>query len=317
MLLSAATNVAIAAPMVNYLATCQTGKPRGTLAAGDTMDKSTDDQYHPLPPGSYEPRADSSCENRLRGLVEAEIIPRLMLAHRDQHVQQAPAVPREEVVAFTEALLKQNISLANAIIGDSCHRGAPMQAIYLDLLTPSARYLGELWEADTCNFSEVTLCLWRIQTMLYDVSPAFQCESTLRSSTQAERRILIANLPGYQHTLGVSMVSEFFRRDGWVTLTIPSPQPREIQDSLSLDWFDVVALSASTDREINDLKKVITAARKTSRNPRLAVMVGGALFLRHPELVRSVGADGVAEDALSALTLAAKLVQHQKEVRLN
>jgi methanogenic corrinoid protein MtbC1 len=46
-------------------------------------------------------------------------------------------------------------------------------------------------------------------------------------------------------------------------------------------------------------------------------MVGGALFLRHPELVRIVGADGTAEDANSALALAANLVQHQKEVRLN
>ncbi len=281
------------------------------------MDKAPDHQSNAL--NSTETPADQASELRLRALVEAEIIPRLMLAHRSQQQQPAhePAVSRDEVVAFTEALLRQNISEANAIIGNICQRGAPMQAIYLDLLTPAARYLGELWEADTCNFSEVTLCLWRIQTMLYDVSPAFQCESALRSSAQIERRILIANLPGYQHTLGVSMLSEFFRRDGWVTLTIPSPQPREIQDSLSLDWFDVLALSASTDREVDDLTKVITATRKTSRNPRLAIMVGGSLFLRHPELARSVGADGVAEDALSALTLAAKLVQHQKEVRLN
>ena len=142
-------------------------------------------------------------------------------------------------------------------------------------------------------------------------------DASARASAQTERRILIANLPGYQHTLGVSVLSEFFRRDGWVTLTIPSPQPREIHDSLALDWFDVLALSASTDREIEDLAKIIKAARKTSRNPRLAIMVGGALFLRHPELVRVVGADGSAEDATSALALAANLVQHQKEVRLN
>ena len=281
------------------------------------MVKAPDDHSNSIK--STETPADQASEILLRALVEAEIIPRLMLAHRSQHQQpaHAPAVPRDDVVAFTEALLKQNISEANAIIGNICQRGAPMQAIYLDLLTPAARHLGELWEADTCNFSEVTLCLWRILTMLYDVRPAFQCESALCSSAQIERRILIANLPGYQHTLGVSMLSEFFRRDGWVTLTIPSPQPREIQDSLSLDWFDVLALSASTDREVDDLTKIITATRKTSRNPRLAIMVGGALFLRHPELVRSEGADGVAEDAVSALTLAAKLVQHQKEVRLN
>ncbi len=282
------------------------------------MGNATNNQGKAAAPDGAQAALDRANDKRLLTLVEAEIIPRLMLAHRDQSTPTAPAISRAEVVDFTHALLAQNIPAANEIVRDICQRGAPMQAIYLELLTPAARYLGELWEADTCNFSEVTLGLWRIQTMLYDLSPAFQSDSSNTSvAAQTERRILIANLPGYQHTLGVSMLSEFFRRDGWVTLTIPSPQPREIQDSLSLDWFDVLALSASTDREIDDLGKLIKAARKTSRNPRLAIMVGGALFLRHPELVRIVGADGTAEDANSALALAANLVQHQKEVRLN
>ena len=281
------------------------------------MEKPPKDQGKVVASSTAQAAADVANDKRLLTLVEAEIIPRLMMAHRDHHPPLASAISRDEVVAFTHALLEQKISEANEIVRDICDRGAPIQAIYLELLTPSARYLGELWEADTCNFSEVTLCLWRIQAMLYDLSPTFQCDANTRASGQTERRILIANLPGYQHTLGVSVLSEFFRRDGWVTLTIPSPQPREIHDSLAMDWFDVLALSASTDREIEDLAKIIKAARKTSRNPRLAIMVGGALFLRNPELARVVGADGSAEDATSALALAANLVQHQKEVRLN
>ena len=258
-------------------------------------------------------------ERSLLSLVEAEIIPRLMSAHRDPCHKSAGAtdITRDEIVAFTQALLAQDVAAANVLVAELREDGYTIDAIYLQLLALSARYLGELWEADTCNFSEVTLCLWRIQTMLYDLSPAFQSDAMLRAAAPIERRILIANLPGHQHTLGVSMLSEFFRREGWVTLTIPSPQPREIQDSLSVDWFDVLALSAGTDREIEDLQKTIEAARKTSRNPRLAIMVGGALLLRRPELVSIVGADGTAHDANSALTMAANLVQHQREVRLN
>ena len=258
-------------------------------------------------------------EHSLLTLVQAEIIPRLMSAHRDSRQTSLSAnnISRNEIIAFTQALLAQDVAAANVIVAELREDGCTIDAIYLQLLAPSARYLGELWEADTCNFSEVTLCLWRIQTMLYDLSPAFQSDAAQRASAPIERRILIANLPGHQHTLGVSMLSEFFRREGWVTLTIPSPQPREIQDSLSMDWFDVLALSAGTDREIDDLQKTVQAARKTSRNPRLAIMVGGALLLRRPELVSIVGADGTANDANSALTMATNLVQHQREVRLN
>jgi len=262
---------------------------------------------------------EAASEKRLLTLVEAEIIPRLMLAHRDsRHEAQDNAIHPHEVVTFARALLSNDIRDATELIGQLCERGVKMDAVYLQLLAPAARYLGELWEADQCNFSEVTLCLWRMQTLMYDLSAAFHggdLRPTARSG--AERRILVASLPGQQHTFGLSMLSEFFRKDGWVVLAIPSPQAGEVQDSLSMHWFDVLALSASMDGEVSNLTKTIKAARKTSRNPRLAVMVGGPLFLRQPGLATTVGADGMSEDAPSALALAGHLYQQQQEVRLN
>jgi methanogenic corrinoid protein MtbC1 len=78
-----------------------------------------------------------------------------------------------------------------------------------------------------------------------------------------------------------------------------------------------LALSASTDGEIAALAQTIKAARKTSRNPKLAIMVGGPLLQRQPKLAQHLGADGVADDVTSAITLATNLVQHQMTVRLN
>ena len=258
-------------------------------------------------------------EHSLLSLVEAEIIPRLMLAHSDPRraADGASFISRNEVVAFTQALLSQDVTTATAIVDEFRHIGTSMEAIYLDLLAASARYLGELWESDERTFTEVTLCSWRIQSMLYDLSPSFQSNAKSQIPNSLERRILIATLPGYQHTLGVSMLSEFFRRESWVVLAIPSPQTNEIQDSLSSNWFDVLALSASTDGEIAALAQTIKAARKTSRNPKLAIMIGGPLLQRQPELAQLLGADGVADDANSAITLATKLVHYQMTVRLN
>lgn len=262
---------------------------------------------------------EAASDKRLLTLVEAEIIPRLMMAHRDpRHDAHAPAVRPEDVVDFSRALLSQKITDATEVIGELCERGVSMEAVYLQLLAPAARYLGELWESDQCNFSEVTLCLWRMQTLMYDLSAAFHGgEARSKPRGGAERRILMASLPGQQHTFGLSMLSEFFRKEGWVALTIPSPQAGELLDTLSMHWFDVLALSASMDGEVKELGKTIKAARKTSRNPRLAIMVGGPLFLRQPELARTVGSDGMSEDAPAALALANHLYQQQQDVRLN
>jgi methanogenic corrinoid protein MtbC1 len=285
------------------------------------MDQATDGRGGKLAPGhSAGALREAASEDRLLPLVEAEIIPRLMMAHQDQRLQapEAPAVLPRHVAAFSHGLMENRMTDVKDLVADLCSQGISMDRVYLNLFTPSARYLGELWEADLCTFSEVTLCLWRLQTLLYELSPAFHstAKHTLRAPA-SERRILMATMPGQQHTFGLSMLSEFFRREGWVVLSIPSPKPGELQDSLSGNWFDVLALSVSTDNELPELGKSIRTARKTSRNPRLSIMVGGPLFLREPSLAATVGADGCSSDAEAALAMAIQLIQQQQDVRMN
>ena len=259
-------------------------------------------------------------DSRLRDVVETEIIPRLMHAHakpRDAASGRQQIRPAE-IEAFTRALLERSPEPSQRLLEAHRERGVPLEVIYLDLFVGAAHLLGAWWESDESTFSQVTLCMNRLHGMLNELSPSFHA-GTMRSSLDhsSERRILLATLPGQQHTLGLSMLAEFFRRDGWVVLAIPSPEPGLIQASLSTHWFDLLALSASTDAEIDDLSSTVLAARKTSRNPRLSVMIGGPLLLRQPQLGEALGADGVSTDAVDALALAQRLLQAQKEVRLN
>ena len=264
--------------------------------------------------------SESSSQNRLMPLVEAEIIPRLMMAHRNREADQGAEpkmLPADEVVAFAEAILHKESAIASEQITKLRSHGLALESVYLYLLAPAARYLGELWEADLCSFSQVTLGLWRIQQIMYDLSPAFHASRKPGSASVRQRRILISTLPGSQHTFGLSMLSEFFRGEGWSVLAIPSPDKRELMDSLGNNWFDILALSVSVDREIDGVQPIIETARKRSCNPGLSVMVGGALFLREPELAEKLGADGMSEDAPGALALAAQLLKRQQEVRFN
>lgn len=258
-------------------------------------------------------------DKRLLDVVQAQIIPHLMHNHREARSDAPPkaGIRPAEVEVFARALLDRSPDPARALLARYCARSVPLEEIYLGLFTATARLLGEWWESDECNFSQVTLCLSRIQSMLHDLSPSFHAAAGEQLSRSGERRILMITMPGQQHTLGLSILSEFFRRESWVVLAIPSPEPGLTQASLSTHWFDILALSASLDSEIDDLGKTIQAARKTSQNPRLAIMVGGPLFVRRPELATMLGADGCSNDAREALVLASRLLQAQKEVRLN
>jgi len=280
------------------------------------MGKSVKSRSDKPPPSA----SDDASGRRWLSLIESEIIPRLVEAHRAPggNRSQPAAIYSGDVESFALTLLDPSREPAELLLAAYCERGVPLDAIYLDLFAPAARLLGDMWLVDQCNFSQVTLGLWRIRGMMHELSPSFHASSTgIQPQRSAERRILLATLPGQQHTLGLSVLSEFFRRDGWIALCIPSPEPGLTQSTLSGHWFDVFALSASMDSEIGDLEKTIRAARKTSQNPRLVVLVGGPLFLRNPELCDMIGADGTAADAPSALQLAARLVQVQQDVRLN
>lgn len=264
--------------------------------------------------------AGSDAELRLRGVVEAEIIPRLVHAHTKprESTSAGQMIRPADIEAFARALLERSPEPAYRLLEAHRERGVPLEAIYLQLFVGTAHLLGEWWESDESNFSQVTLSMTRIHGMLNQLSPSFHAgANSTQLERSGERRILMTTMPGQQHTLGLSMLAEFFRRDGWVVLAIPAPEPGLIQASLSTNWFDLLALSASTDAEIEDLGSTILAARKTSRNPRLSIMVGGPLLGRQPNLGKTLGADGVSNDAADALALAQRLLQAQKEVRLN
>ncbi|MCM0045684.1 MAG: cobalamin B12-binding domain-containing protein, partial [Burkholderiaceae bacterium] len=232
--------------------------------------------------------------------------------------QRMATIRPAQVEVFARALLERSPEAARALLAAHLEQGVALEHVFLDLFTATAQVLGQWWESDHCNFSQVTLCLSRMQAMLHELSPSFQAGAGgARLDRAGERRILMATLPGQQHTMGLSILAEFFRREGWVVLAIPAPEPGLIQATLSTHWFDVFALSASQDAEIEDLVSTIKAARKTSQNPRMAIMVGGPLFLRRPELALPMGADGVSSDAREALDLAQRLLQAQREIRLN
>ena len=80
-------------------------------------------------------------------------------------------------------------------------------------------------------------------------------------------------------------------------------------------WVDVVGFSLACDERLDTVRTEISAIRLASRNPGLAVMVGGPPFVLDPALAEAVGADGTARDGLQAVGAAHGLLQREAERR--
>ena len=246
---------------------------------------------------------------QLAGILEQEVIPRLSLAQtaaaQGSAETETPVPSADDVAALTGLVLAADVSAALAYIGSTMAKGVPLEAIYLDLLAPTARRLGMLWKEDLCGFVEVTLGLCGLHQVLRELSASFGGDIV---PAPRSRRALLMPAPGEQHTFGLVMVVEFFRRSGWDVWCEPAGWNEDLVRVVRREWFDVAGLSLSGERHLGALTVVIRAIRRASRNRAIRVLVGGHVFMERPELVAAVGADATAVDGRCAVLQARELL---------
>jgi methanogenic corrinoid protein MtbC1 len=249
--------------------------------------------------------------SRLARTIEEEIIPRLMLAHRtpgEPPVRTAGlfySIVTEDVKHFATLVLSHEEEVAFANIQSLRARGVSVEKIYVDLLAPTARYLGELWDDDLCSFTDVTVGLGRLQRVLRELSSALG--RSVDHPPQG-RRVLLLPSPGEQHTFGLVMVAEFFRHAGWDVTGGAWVVAADAAALVSAEWFDVVGFSLGAESHVPALAASIAAVRRAACNRSLTVLVGGPLFGMRPEFVGQVGADGMTIDGREAPLLAESLI---------
>lgn len=249
---------------------------------------------------------------RLARAIEAQVVPRLLLSRVTTKAQADFALlagvgPSEaEVLALATFLLIDDLVGAEAQIDLVLQRGVSHEQLLLDLLAPTARLLGQWWDEDVCDFGTVTLGLLRLRQMLRAHTPPSEAAAQLRDP---RRRILVTSPPDEQHSFGRDMLAGFFRRAGWDVWDSP---PQAIADMAALvrrEWFAVIGISASSNDRIDQIASAIRAVRHASRNGEIGVMVGGPLFVAHPEYVALVGADATAADGKQATLQAERLLE--------
>lgn len=237
---------------------------------------------------------------RLRSLIEGDLLPRLLLIHNAGPVppglvaRAARVLPGGEYDRFLQLLLGRHSDDAlEGFLTAFLEDGHPAEAVYVDLLAPAARELGVMWEEDSCNFAEVTLACCQMQRIIRRMTRrrAFETSDATRG------RVLVEAPPDAQHTLGAIVVAEILSQTGWsVVLGQPfDPVP-------DVEGISLVAYSLARTDQWEAARDRIAAIRRLV--PGVEVIVGGHAFLEQPALVSQVGADGWAEDgrALKAMT---------------
>jgi len=244
--------------------------------------------------------------------IEAEVIPRLVRAHRVTPAQPArlpclvgasPTVQQVEELAGL--LLTREQPAATGFVEAMRDTGMSFDSLYLDLLTPAARHLGALWEDDLCDFGEVTLGLLRLHNVLRALGPTFMGIMPPRAEAPTA---LLVQMPGEQHGFGLAMVVQFFRRAGWQVCSEPVADSAALRSIVASRHFGIVGISVACGEGIERVAAEICSVRLAARQGSVGIMVGGPPFLADPHLAQAIGADATATDGLQAVQQAEHLV---------
>ena len=257
--------------------------------------------------GSVRP---SPIQARLAETVDRAVIPRMVLARRaaPERLPTSWAPLPANVVQLADCAVSGSAE-AEAYVAALQGRGADTEAVYLDLLAPAARRLGELWETDALSFADVTIGVMRLHRIMGTLGSDFRGENMRE---RPGRRALLVPAPGEQHSFGLAMVSAFFRRAGWSVWSGPALTLPNLLRLVRAEWFGVVGFSAGTGERLELLSSCIRQVRQASRNASLGIMVGGPVFSEQG-LAGLVGADATAQDGRHATFQAEGLLAMQPD----
>jgi len=261
-------------------------------------------------PEFYERPDVADRQGSLARIVSGEIIPRLLRLHTEI-VPDAPLIDdlikslkpdSADVDALAHIILGDDLDAAADYITVMRDRGLSMGSLYVELLEPTAQYLGKMWDNDECDFVDVTFGVARLKLLL----SIFNDTHTL-PEFETRRQVLMANAPCNQHVFGAEMIEKLLTAGGWRVDTEFSGEQGEITRAVSENWYAVIGLTAGSDIMVDGLTSVIADVRRASKNPDIGIMVGGPIFTANPALAVEVGADATAPNAPAAVLAAQKL----------
>jgi methanogenic corrinoid protein MtbC1 len=290
------------------------GIPHAQAGSGALLDELCLDRRY-VSNGRVLPKAEQRLDEQLETIIDGEIIPRLKLLHEETERESQGAEEKtaaielaEKVDAFAELVVRHDADVIMAYVSSLQQKGADLESLLLNLLAPAARKLGKMWEEDTIDFVDVTIGTSRLQEILHRINlPITEDAGT------PGRRLLLLPTPTEQHTFGLLMVSEFFRREGWDVWGGTALASEEIVPLVQNQWFALVGFSLSCERLLDSLCSTIKFVRRFSKNRSVQIVVGGRIFAENDLVRDKVDADMVVADAREAVELAEKVFQSARK----
>lgn len=188
---------------------------------------------------------------------------------------------------------------ANELLIKKVEGGFGIEALYLHVLQPTLREVGRLWHVGRISVANEHYCTASVQMLMSRLYPS------IFANPPGERHLIAACVGDELHEIGVRMVADIAALRGWETTYLGANLPLPaILHAVEEQRPNVVAISTTIVAHLPEVERLIAALRGKGET---RILVGGHPFHTDPELWKTLGADGSATDAATAVDLAEEL----------
>jgi corrinoid protein of di/trimethylamine methyltransferase len=174
-------------------------------------------------------------------------------------------------------------------------------------LTKGIQHVGELFADGECYLPELVLSADAMKAALHVLEPA------MIGGKQREivGKVVLGTVQGDLHEIGKNLVGTMLTANGFHVIDLGvNVSVTEFIKAIKENNATIVGASALLTTTMLEQKKLIDALKEGGLREQIKVMIGGAPI--NQDYSNKIGADGYAENAVSAVNLAFRLVDAAK-----
>jgi 5-methyltetrahydrofolate--homocysteine methyltransferase len=207
-----------------------------------------------------------------------------------------------ELKPLYDAVLNGNAKAAKAITEQALAEGVAPQKLVSEFMIPAMDEVGRRFEANEYFVPELLIAARAMKTALQLIAPLLKAQGA-----QPVARVAIGTVKGDLHDIGKNLVAAMLEGGGFEIIDLGvDVTPDKFIAAVKDKNANVIALSALLTTTMPMMKTTIEQINNAGIRGQVKVMIGGAPVTQ--KYAEEIGADGYADNASSAVTLARKLV---------
>ena len=207
----------------------------------------------------------------------------------------------EALNGYVAAALQGELHGSEAVVDRLLAQGISAGRVYLDLIAPAQRMIGDLWLQGAIDVAAEHLATQVTLVHMDKLRPL------LKRGESTNYKVGVTTPDGDYHFLGARMVADFLLADGWdVVFLGPSLPANSLARVAEEKGLRVVCLAVSLSEALPALAKAVAVLKGLKPAP--AVLVGGVALSGLQNPLEETGADAVVQDAGDVAAAARRLV---------